>query len=165
MKKNILFGLMLLAFVAATQVLRAMNHAEETEETPGEPQRILLIGDSMLDGLSRRFQDYADANGHYLRTVIWYGSTSKHWATTKELAWHISQEHPTFIIMSLGTNEIGYHDYKTRENYVRQIVKTFGDKLNQVTRSRNMYRFLFWSLVAVHTAAIAVEIAARFIKH
>ena len=29
--------------------------------------------------------------------------------------------------MSLGTNEIGYHDYKTRENYVRQIVKTFGD--------------------------------------
>ena len=118
---------MLLAFVAATQVLRAMNHAEETEETPGKPQRILLIGDSMLDGLSRRFQDYADANGHYLRTVIWYGSTSKHWATTKELAWHISQEHPTFIIMSLGTNEIGYHDYKTRENYVRQIVKTFGD--------------------------------------
>ena len=51
MKKNILFGLMLLALVAATQVLRAMNHAEETEETPGKPQRILLIGDSMLDGL------------------------------------------------------------------------------------------------------------------
>lgn len=45
------------------------------------------------------------------------------------------------------------------------IVKTFGDKLNQVTRSRNTYRFLFWSLVAAHIVAIAVEIAARFIKH
>ena len=45
------------------------------------------------------------------------------------------------------------------------IVKTFGDKLNQVTRSRNMYRFLFWSLVAVYTTVTAVEIAAHFIKH
>ena len=45
------------------------------------------------------------------------------------------------------------------------IVKTFGDKLNQVTRSRNTYRFLFWSLVAAHIVVIAVEVAARFIKH
>ena len=45
------------------------------------------------------------------------------------------------------------------------IVKTLGDKLNQVARSRNTYRFLFWSIVAAHIVAIAVEIAARFIKH
>lgn len=126
MKKRTLYGLLFLSFIVATQVMRAVT-ISETEENSGGAQRILLIGDSMLDGLARRFQDYADANGHYLRTVIWYGSTSKHWATTKDLAYHISQEHPTLIIMSLGTNEIGYHDYKTREGYVRKMVETFGD--------------------------------------
>lgn len=90
-------------------------------------QRILLIGDSMLDGLARRFHDYAVGNGHYLRTVIWYGSTSKHWANSKDLVWHIRQEKPTFIIMSLGTNEIGYHDMEAREKYIQKIAEMFGD--------------------------------------
>lgn len=45
------------------------------------------------------------------------------------------------------------------------IVKTFGDKLNQVTRSRNMYRFLFWSLVAVHSVIVVIKIAVSYFIH
>lgn len=93
---------------------------------PNKPT-ILLIGDSMLDGLARRFHDYAVENGYNLRTVIWYGATSKHWARSKDLAYHIAENKPVFIIMSCGTNEIGYHDMRVREECVRQIVQTIGD--------------------------------------
>ena len=38
-------------------------------------QTILLIGDSMLDGIGPRLAAYADHNGHTLYSVIWYSST------------------------------------------------------------------------------------------
>ena len=41
------------------------------------PQRILFVGDSMLEGLSPRLAAYAKHNGHELYSVIWYGSTTK----------------------------------------------------------------------------------------
>lgn len=100
---------------------------QDGEKMDTRHQRILLIGDSMLDGLARRFSDYAAKNGHYLRTVIWYGSTSVQWGTTKDLKHHIDEVKPTFIIISLGTNELGYYHLKRREQCIRQIVKTIGD--------------------------------------
>ena len=45
------------------------------------------------------------------------------------------------------------------------IVKTFGDKLNYVTRSRNTYRFLFWSLVAIHSVIVVIKIAVSYFIH
>ena len=89
-------------------------------------ERILLIGDSMLDGLCRRLQDYADANGHYLRTFIWYGATTRHWATTKDMTYQIAKEHPTLIVFSCGSNDLGYYDLKRREGYVKDIIAMFG---------------------------------------
>ncbi|MDR1738077.1 MAG: hypothetical protein LBR66_04560, partial [Candidatus Symbiothrix sp.] len=43
-------------------------------------QRILFIGDSMLEGLGKRMKYYAGENGHELQYVIWYSSTTKTWA-------------------------------------------------------------------------------------
>lgn len=45
------------------------------------------------------------------------------------------------------------------------IVKTFGDKLNYVTQSRNKYRFLFWSLVAIHSVIVVIKIAVSYFIH
>ncbi|MBQ6653026.1 MAG: SGNH/GDSL hydrolase family protein [Prevotella sp.] len=92
----------------------------------GSGERILLIGDSMLDGLCRRLQDYADANGHYLRTFIWYGATTRHWATTKDMAYQIAKERPTLIVFSCGSNDLGYYDLQRREGYVKDIIAKFG---------------------------------------
>ena len=97
-----------------------------TGNDPDKPT-ILLFGDSLLEGLARRFNDYAVENGFNLRAIIWYGSTSKHWAHSKDLAYHIAENKPEFIIVSLGTNEIGYPDIARREECVRQIVETIGD--------------------------------------
>ena len=49
------------------------------------PVRILFVGDSMLEELSRRLDDYAVANGHTLQTVVWYGSTTEKWGMTQTL--------------------------------------------------------------------------------
>ena len=109
-------ALLLLLFLSVLLPTRAQQSAE----------RILLIGDSMLDGLCRRLQDYADENGHYLRTFIWYGATTRHWATTKDLANQIAKERPTLIVFSCGSNDLGYYDLTRREGYVKDIIKTMG---------------------------------------
>lgn len=91
------------------------------------PQRILLFGDSMLDGVGRRFQDYADQNGHSLFTSIWYGSTTHQWARTTELDRLMDKVKPTFVIISLGTNDLGYHDLQARSESVKEILRVVGD--------------------------------------
>ena len=101
------------------------------------PQRILLFGDSMLDGVGRRFQDYADQNGHTLFTSIWYGSTTHQWARTTELDRLMDKVKPTFVIISLGTNDLGYHDLQARSESVKEILRVVGDMLrNTIGESR-----------------------------
>lgn len=90
-------------------------------------QVILLIGDSMLDGLGSRFVDYAAQNGDEFHAVIWYGSNSMHWAKNRDLEYHINRVHPTFIIMALGTNDLGYVDYARREGWIRTVINKFGN--------------------------------------
>ena len=99
---------------------------EETKDT--SHHRILLIGDSMLDGVGRRFNDYASANGHTLYTSIWYGSTTKSWAYTTELPRLLQKVDPTFVIVCLGTNDLGYHDISARSEAVKEIMREIGDR-------------------------------------
>ena len=40
-------------------------------------QVVLLIGDSMADGLGSRFNDYAVKNGFKFHSIVWYGSTTR----------------------------------------------------------------------------------------
>lgn len=91
------------------------------------PKNILFIGDSMLEGLTRRFIDYADENGHQLHTVIWYSSTSEAWATTDVLKTYMEKYKPDYIVVCLCGNELFVKDIPRREKWLRQIVERFGD--------------------------------------
>lgn len=91
------------------------------------PQNILFFGDSMLEGLCRRFIDYTEENGHKLHTVIWYSSTSEIWATTDTLQHYIDKYKPTYIVVCLGGNELFVRDVAKRKKYLRQIVERIGD--------------------------------------
>lgn len=104
-----------------------VNQVETRQENTPQQHRILLIGDSMLDGVGRRFNDYAAANGHTLFTSIWYGSTTKSWAYTTELPRLMKKVDPTFVIVCLGTNDLGYHDISARSEAVREIIHEIGD--------------------------------------
>lgn len=90
-------------------------------------QTFLFFGDSMLEGLTRRFDDYAGANGHTLHTVIWYSSVSEKWAKTKTLEHYINKYHPTFIVVCLCSNELFVRDLDVRDKYIATIVQKIGN--------------------------------------
>lgn len=89
-------------------------------------QRILIIGDSMLEGLNPRLAAYARENGHTLNSVIWYSSTTKYWGESDTLKVFIRRFNPTYIFISLGANElfvrnIADHREALLKNFLRQI--------------------------------------------
>lgn len=99
-----------------------VNHCDTTAQT------ILLIGDSMLEGLSPRLAAYAAHNGHTLYSVIWYSSTSETWGRSDKLRRYIKRLKPTYIFISLGANELFVRDIaKRRKQYVEKILEDIGD--------------------------------------
>lgn len=97
--------------------------ASAAAPTDSARQTILFIGDSMLEGLSRRLADYAERNGHTLYTVIWYSSTTRLWADTDTLRHFLLRRRPTFVLLCLGSNELFVRDAPTREPAIRRIVQ------------------------------------------
>ena len=90
-------------------------------------QRILFFGDSMLEGLSKRFSDYAKKNGHELKSVIWYSSSTVIWANSDTLDHFIKQVDPTLIITCLGSNELFVRDLPARDKAIKGILEKIGD--------------------------------------
>lgn len=91
------------------------------------PQTILFIGDSMLEGLARRFYEYAAKNGHDLHTVLWYSSTSERWATTRTLDYYMNSVKPTYVVICLCSNELFVRDLDQREQYIKTIISKIGN--------------------------------------
>lgn len=86
-------------------------------------QSILLIGDSMLEGLSPRLLDYATHNGHTLNSVVWYSSTTKYFGQCDTLAHFIREYRPSYIFISLGANELFVKNIKKeRQEFVEHIL-------------------------------------------
>ncbi len=89
-------------------------------------QRILFFGDSMLEGLSKRFSDYSVKNGHYLKSIIWYSSSTTVWANSDTLQHFIRQVKPTFIVVCLGSNELFVRDLPVRDKAIKKIISKIG---------------------------------------
>ena len=102
------------------------KQTKQTVKKVHRNQTILFIGDSMVEGLSRRLGDYAGENGHKLYTVIWYSSSTERWGTTRTLEHFIAEYKPTYILICLGSNELFVNDLANRAQYVREIVKKLG---------------------------------------
>lgn len=86
-------------------------------------QTLMLIGDSMLEGLGPRLAAYAEHNGHTLYTVMWYSSTSEVWGKSDKLRSYIDRLNPSYIVVCLGANELLVRDIATkREKYVQKIL-------------------------------------------
>lgn len=106
---------------------------DEKRPEPGNPldtasQRILFFGDSMVEGLLRRMNSYAYASGHQMTNVVWYGSTTEVWALTDTLRYFINKAEPTFVMISLGTNEQFIKDAEGREVFIRRIIRELGGR-------------------------------------
>jgi hypothetical protein len=91
-------------------------------------ERVLLIGDSQLEGLRNPVSAYCEKNNHVLvATIIWYGSSTKQWATTDTLKYYLDLYQPTVVLFAIGLNELFVRDLEMRTGYIRTIKKTFED--------------------------------------
>lgn len=93
-----------------------------------KPQRIMIVGDSMVVNLIPPLADYCLENGHKLFPVIWYASTTIAWASQSKLNDCIREFSPTYVIMVLGASELGARKVDSRASSVRMINERIGDR-------------------------------------
>jgi len=115
--------------ISIDSALVALDEFVKVEESKVDstPQRILLFGDSMVEGLATPFASYAAANGDEYKSVCWYSSTSIHWAKTDTLKHFINEFKPTYILVCLGGNELFVRDVDKREENVKKILSVIGN--------------------------------------
>ncbi len=92
-------------------------------------KRILFFGDSMVEGLSMRFSDYAMENGHKLFSVCWYGSSIGAWASaTDSIKNMLRWAQPDYVVVSLGGNELRATDLDSRREDIYKIQAMLGSR-------------------------------------
>jgi hypothetical protein len=95
-------------------------------DTPEGVERVLLIGDSQLEGLRSPVSAYCDANGHVLiSTIIYYGSSTKQWGSSDTLDYYLDLYKPSVVLFAIGLNELFVNDFDQRAAYMRNIIKSF----------------------------------------
>lgn len=100
---------------------------QEKVLTDSTPQSILLIGDSMTLNIALRMNKYAQANGHRFKAVNWDSSNTKIWSESDTLNYFIREFKPTFVFISLGSNELYLKKPDSRQPAVDRILAMIGD--------------------------------------
>jgi hypothetical protein len=89
-------------------------------------EKILLVGDSQLEGLRNPIYAYCAGNNCNLNaTILWYGSSTKQWAQTDTLDYYIKKYKPTFVLFVIGLNELFVNDLENRKEYANKILAKF----------------------------------------
>jgi len=103
--------------------LQRLDTIKEKNELDTTSQRILLIGDSMIESLMLRMKDYTAFNKHKLKTVIWYSSQTKWYGNSDTLQHFMKKFKPSYVFLVLGANELFVRDIiKKRTKYVKNIL-------------------------------------------
>lgn len=107
----------------------ALEEKEKPQENPVDttPQVFLFFGDSMTQNLALRASAYARQNGHRIHTVNWDSSGTRIWSQCDTLDNYIKRFNPTFIFISLGSNELYIRNLDRYRAYVRAILAKIGD--------------------------------------
>ncbi|MFN8286012.1 MAG: SGNH/GDSL hydrolase family protein [Chitinophagales bacterium] len=87
----------------------------------GKKRKVLLIGDSMLEGLCSRLTDYFEHAGFETNTLVWYGGNSKAWCRHDTLKTILDLNKPDFVVFSNGTNELLMPYIHLREPYIVKL--------------------------------------------
>lgn len=95
---------------------------------PGGKEKILVMGDSMVEVMLPRLADYALENGHEIVPAIWYGSTTSAWAKSSELGALLRDVNPSLVIVVLGSSELTRRDVASRRPIVEALVKRMGSR-------------------------------------
>ncbi|MBP3228809.1 MAG: SGNH/GDSL hydrolase family protein [Bacteroidaceae bacterium] len=100
-----------------------METAKEVDTTA---QRILFFGDSMVEGLMGRMDDYAEHNGHQLTSVVWYSSGTRLWAETDTLQHFLNEVRPSYVLICLGANQLFARNLQEVDKEIGSIIARLG---------------------------------------
>ncbi|TAE75431.1 MAG: hypothetical protein EAZ85_02385 [Bacteroidetes bacterium] len=106
---------------------------DSTEIIDTKPQHILLIGESMAQGLEIYLKKYAQENGHQFTSLAQKSVSIVAWAgkdSTGKLKNEIERIKPTFILISLGSN-----DLFTQKEYLPEYDKYIQNIINQTGKT------------------------------
>lgn len=110
---------------SVVKTTKAVEHVD-TVPLDTAKQRIMLFGDSMVEGLGPRLAQYGNANGHDVTYVCWYSSNTTLWATDT-LKYYLRKADPTFVLVTLGGNEQQSRDLRKCEENIKKILADVGD--------------------------------------
>ncbi|TAH31302.1 MAG: SGNH/GDSL hydrolase family protein [Cytophagales bacterium] len=103
---------------------------DSTEMIDTKPQRILLIGESMAQGLEIYLKKYAENNGHQFVSITQRSASMLLWVgkdSTGRLYNEIKKIQPTFVLISLGSNELF-----VKKEYLGEYDKYIQNIINQL---------------------------------
>jgi lysophospholipase L1-like esterase len=108
----------------ATEEIADTSSIYDTLTNPITSERVMLIGDSQLEGLQKPVYKYCKLNNHELvSTILWYGSTTKIWSESSDtLDYFINKYKPTFIFIAIGLNELFIPDKENLKANVKNII-------------------------------------------
>lgn len=90
-------------------------------------QRILLIGDSMIEWLRLRLASWCRESGYALYVVIWPSSNLIWWGKSDTLRAFIERYQPTYVLIGLGSNELLVPAIEKRKPYIERLLQQVGD--------------------------------------
>jgi|GEM_PF-1389096 len=97
-------------------------------QTDTSKQKILLIGDSMVQELELIFAPICAKNHHQFRSIAIQSTNIQTYAQSDTLEKMIKQFDPTLVIIVLGSNELTIPDVESRRPYVEKILEVVGKR-------------------------------------
>lgn len=89
---------------------------------------VLLVGDSMAEGLAPFLQRKVEAAGGRLTSAPEQSSTIIWWEGSGKLRGLIAQHRPDIIFIALGSNELFTKDAETRAPIIRKMLAEIGER-------------------------------------
>lgn len=116
-----------------TNIEEETDNKDESEEIPKEPftkttdVTVLLIGDSMGQGVGWILSVYAQQRGYQLINLAAQNSTIIAWGSGTKLADELSYYDPDFLIICLGSNDLFGTDMASYQYLIQNMITQTGD--------------------------------------
>ena len=104
-----------------------INEKENLIEPDTTVHNLLIFGDSMTHNLAMSIAKYGKKNNYKVTGVTWESSSIKGWSNSGKIREYLDSVKPDFVIISLGSNEMGLKDFERRLPDIRNIVEELGD--------------------------------------
>lgn len=86
--------------------------------------RVLLVGDSMAEGLAGPFEKHAADSAVTFRSLYRRGSRIAGWSRDQQLAGTLQAYEPTVVLVSLGTNDAALEHPEAEKDELDLLIRT-----------------------------------------